>query len=309
MVVGPETEPVSPVELKLHLRLDSGSFADNIDSTQSIAPGSHAATTEYGLTGAAVEILGYQAVVYLKAGENGTGGTVDVKIQESDDNSAWVDWTTGAFTQVTTANDNATYEKAYTGSKQYIRTVARILVAACDFGVDIVRIAPTTAEDTLLNDLITTARERVEEITRRALITQTWDYCLPRWPDCDCIELPFGNLQSVESVTYKDTDGTISTLPAADYIVEQNGEQIGRVVLASDSSWPSTTLYPANPITIRFTCGWADASEVPKRIKTAIKMICADLYAMRGEPVVGQTVTEDKSVPRLLASFRLWEEF
>ncbi len=309
MVSGPETEPVSLAELKLHLRLDSGSFAENIDSTQSIAPGSHATTSGYGLTGTAVEILGYQTVVYLKAGENGTGGTVDVKVQESDDNSAWVDWTSGAFTQVTTANDHATYEKAYTGSKRYIRTVARILVAACDFGVDIVRLAPTTAEDTLLNDLITTARERVEEITRRALITQTWDYCLPRWPAGDCIELPFGNLQTVESITYKDTDGTISTLPAGDYIIEPNGELIGRVVLAYGSSWPSDALYPANPITIRFTCGWASALEVPQRIKTAIKMICAELYAMRGEPVVGQTVTEDKSVPRLLASFRLWEEF
>lgn len=118
-----------------------------------------------------------------------------------------------------------------------------------------------------MNDLITTARERVEEITKRALITQTWDYCLPRWPDGDCIELPFGNLQSVESITYKDTDGTINTLPAGDYIIEPNGELIGGIVLVYGSSWPSAALYPANPITIRFACGWASALVVPKRIK------------------------------------------
>ena len=34
----PTIEPITLNELKLHLRLDSGSFADSITSTQSIAP-------------------------------------------------------------------------------------------------------------------------------------------------------------------------------------------------------------------------------------------------------------------------------
>jgi hypothetical protein len=38
-------------------------------------------------------------------------------------------------------------------------------------------------------------------------------------------------------------------------------------------------------------------------------LIAADLYEQRGEPVVGQTVVENKVAERLLASARLWDEF
>jgi len=38
-------------------------------------------------------------------------------------------------------------------------------------------------------------------------------------------------------------------------------------------------------------------------------MLCAKPYASRGEDVIGQSVVEDKTVDRLLASSRLWEEF
>ena len=94
----PAIEPVSLDELKLHLRLDSGSFADNVGETQSIAPGSHAIANDYTThVGAAVEVIGYQAIVLLQCGTNGATGTVDVKVQDSDDNVTWTDWST-AFT-------------------------------------------------------------------------------------------------------------------------------------------------------------------------------------------------------------------
>ncbi|MDD5169783.1 MAG: phage gp6-like head-tail connector protein, partial [Syntrophales bacterium] len=67
------------------------------------------------------------------------------------------------------------------------------------------------------------------------------------------------------------------------------------------------TLYPSNPIKIRFVCGWTTAALVPYRIKAAIKMICSKLYESRGEDVLGQTVTEDKAVDRLLIGERLWD--
>ena len=165
-------------------------------------------------------------------------------------------------------------------------------------------------EDEYLESLITAVRGHVEDVTGRALLTQTWDYFLDEWPRANFIKLPFGNLQTVSSVKWKDSAGTEATLtPTTDYLVETNGAGIGRIVLPFSGSWPSGTLYPSNPITIRFICGWTSAILVPLKIVSALKMIAADLYEQRGEPVVGQTVVENKVADRLLASSRLWDEF
>ena len=312
LYTAPTIEPISLTELKLHLRLASGSLADDIDSTQLLPPASYSVQNNYTThVGTYKDVLGYSAVVYLESGTNEATGTVDVKIQESDDHSTWTDWTGGAFTQVTTANDNATYEKAYTGSKQYIRTVAKVLSAACVFGTSVVRNAATSAEDDLLTALIQAAREQVEAHTRRALLTQTWDYYLDRFPSCDYIELPFGNLQSVTSVSYKDDDGTETTMVVTtEYLVETNGAQHGRIVLPYGVPWPSpSTYYPSNPIKIRFICGWTAAASVPSTIRTAVKFLCSEMYENRGESVIGQTVVQNKTVDALLSSERLWGNF
>jgi len=307
----PTIEPITLTELLLHLRQDSEDIATALTTTQSILPGSHAVADNYTThAGTGVSVLGKTAIVNLNAGTVGAGGTVDAKIQESNDNATWTDWTGGSFTQVTAANDNAIQEKQYTGSMAYIRVVAKVLVAACEFGADILTISHETIEDNWLNDAIGAAREDVEHTTRRGLLTQTWYYYLDSFPDKNYITIPYGNLQSVSSVKYKDTDGTETTLVEnTDYIVETNGEGCGRLVLPYGISWPSVSLYPSNPITIEFVCGWTAAASIPKKIKQAILMICSDLYADRGEKVIGQTVVESKTADRLLASSRLWEEF
>lgn len=306
----PTIEPISLSELLLHLRYESSDIAGSLTTTQSILPGSHVIADNYTThAGASVDVLGKTALVNLNAGTVGAGGKVDAKIQESNDDATWTDWTGGAFTQVTADNDNAIQEKEYTGTYHYIRVVARVTVAACEFGADIITVNQESVEDDLLNDLITTAREHVEDITRRALLTQTWDYYLNDWPSGNAIILPFGNLASVTSISYKDTDGTETTLTeTTDYLVETNGEGFGRIVLPYGESWPSDVLYPSNPIKIRFVCGWTAAPDVPGRIRTAVKMIAADLYENR-EAQSNVTFQDNVAVQRLLASCRLWGEF
>lgn len=312
LITAPTLEPISLSELRLHLRLDSGSLADNIDESQSLAPASYAIANNYTThVGTGISVLGYEAIVNLNSGTNGAGGTVDVKIQESDDNVTYTDWSGGAFTQVTTSNDNAIQEKAYTGAKQYIRTVAKVLVAACYFGTTVIRLNPQAEEDDLLNDLIETARGYVEDITSRALLTQTWDYYFDEFPDEDNFKLPFGNLQlPITHLKYTNSAGTQTEMTlTTDYLVETNGEQCGRIVLPYSESWPSFTAYPSNPIVCRFICGWTAASLIPTKIRTAVKMIAAKLYESRGDNVIGQTVSEDKFFLNLLNSYKLWDEF
>lgn len=309
--VAPTIEPITAAEAKMHLGIDSETLAGNLSSTQSIAPGAHIVADNYTThAGASVDVLGKTALVYLESGTNGASGTVDCKIQDSDDGGAFTDVTSGAFTQVTEANDNNTYEKAYTGTKQYIRTVAKVLLATCEFGTAIVVDSATIADEDLLTDLITATRENVEDITRRKLLTQTWDYFLDEFPAGNSIKIPFGNLVTVTHIKYKDsaadeTEMTVTT----DYIVETNGEAVGRIVLPFGVTWPASPLYPSNPIVIRFVCGWTEAAKIPSKIRTGIKMILTDLWEHRGDAFIGQYMTENKAAEKLLASSKLWDEF
>lgn len=308
----PTLEPISSSEAKMHLNLDSETLAGNLTTYQSILPGSHAAADNWTThVGTGVDVLGKQAVVNLNAGTVGAGGTVDAKIQESDDNVTYTDVTLGAFIQVTAANDNAIQEKTYAGSKRYIRVIAKVLVAACEFGADVVVNAATIAQDDLLISLIQASREHVEDITRRALLTQTWYYYLTGWPAGNYIKMPFGSLQSVTSIKYKDSSGTETNMTVTtDYLVETNGEGIGRIVLPDGATWPSDDLYPSNPITIEYVCGWTAAALIPAKIKAALLMILADLWENRESKVLGNfSYQENRAVMALLSSARLWDEF
>jgi uncharacterized phiE125 gp8 family phage protein len=303
----PTLEPITLAELKEHLRLDSETFSGNVTTYQSILPGSHTFADNWAThVGTGIDVLGKQAIVNLNAGTVGSGGTVEAKIQESDDNVTYTDVTSGGFTLVNAANDDAIQEKAYTGVKRYIRVIAKVLVAACEFGADVIVNAATTAEDDDLTDLITDGRCEVEKITRRALLTQTWYYYLDKFPSEDFFKLPFGNLQSTDlSIKYKDSDGTETTMTVTtDYLVETNGEGCGRIVLPYGVSWPSAVLYPSNPITIEFTCGWTAATSIPKNIKRAVKFAAEDAY-YHGD----RRETLKPIIDNLLASHRLWEEF
>jgi uncharacterized phiE125 gp8 family phage protein len=291
----PATEPLSLAEVKEHLRLDSGSVADNVTTAQSIAPGDHVIAASYSLKGAGVNVLGYRTLVNLNCGENGDGGTVDAKIQESDTDSdaAYADWTGGAFTQVTTSYDNAVQEKEYTGTKAYIRVVATVAVATCDFGADIVKIQPYSAEDILLTNLIKAAREYCENFQGRSYITQTWDLLLDDWPDEDYIKVPYPPLVSVSSVKYYDTDSTEATMDSGDYYVDTYAEP-GRIVLGYGESWPSTTLRPANGVIVRFVAGYGAAASVPQCVKQAMLMLIGHWYENRESTLTGQINDEIK---------------
>lgn len=168
----------------------------------------------------------------------------------------------------------------------------------------------TNDHDVEIDMMVKAATRQVENWTRRAIMTQTWEYYLDLFPRCNYIVIPFGNLQSVSSVKYKDSTGTETTMAVTtDYLVETNGDQHGRIVLPYSGVWPSQTLYPSNPITIKFICGWTTQASVPWSIKHAVKMVCAEMFELRGESTVGQTVVPNKAAEYLIASDRLWGIF
>lgn len=144
-------------------------------------------------------------------------------------------------------------------------------------------------EDTLINADIAAARRYCEQtVLSRALITQTWDLYMDKWPDGDELLIPQPPLQSVDEVAYTDEDGTEFTFDAVNYIVDTASEP-GRIALKSTASWPSVTLQVVNGVRVRFTAGYGDAAgDVPETIRKAMKLLIGDLYEHREESLVVQ---------------------
>jgi len=145
-------------------------------------------------------------------------------------------------------------------------------------------------EDTLIEDLITAARQHAENVLAwRAFITQTWELWLDAWPGKDYIELPRPPLQSVTSVNYYDVDDTETTFAAGSYFVDTKSED-GRVGLNHGQSWPGTTLRPFNGICVTFVAGYgADGSFVPAKFRKGLLLLVGHWYEHREEVVIGVT--------------------
>lgn len=136
----------------------------------------------------------------------------------------------------------------------------------------------TGDDDVMISALITAARQEAEKITRRALITQTWELVLDSFP-CE-FHLPYPTLQSVESIKHLDTDGVEQTLSAAHYLVDADTEP-ARVVPAYGQVWPSTINQIA-AVRIRYIAGYGDAdTDIPTAIKQWIMIKVATLYENR----------------------------
>ncbi len=98
--------------------------------------------------GTGIDRLGFDdAMFMLEVGAvSGTSPTLDVKIQESADNSTFTDISGATFTQITAADKSATLRVNLAGKKRYLRAVATIAGTSPSFtgGVQAVLSKATT---------------------------------------------------------------------------------------------------------------------------------------------------------------------
>lgn len=136
----------------------------------------------------------------------------------------------------------------------------------------------SSTDDALITSLIKAARERGEEISRRAFITQTWEVTIEEWPDELEMELPRPPLQSITSIKYIDLEDVEHTVdPALYYAVTKN--EPAEVVF---KNIPGYSLRREGAITIQFIAGYGNAgTDVPERIKFAIQSLVAAWYENR----------------------------
>jgi uncharacterized phiE125 gp8 family phage protein len=166
-----------------------------------------------------------------------------------------------------------------------------------------------TAEDELLKRLRATARQRVEKITNRKLITQTWKAYYDEWPSGDAIVLPYTPLSTgtAPSITYVDSTAGSNTFSTTGWRSDSVTEP-PRLVLTYSQSWPSASLDNMNPIYAQFVCGYGNTStSVPEEIKSAMLLMVGHLYENRETHLVGRTINAiPDSLDALLASYRVW---
>lgn len=133
-------------------------------------------------------------------------------------------------------------------------------------------------ENDLLVTMLKAAREWCESFQNRAFISQTITLTLDEFPDTFTVPKP--RLQSVTSIKYIDTDGAQQTLSSDVYDVDSQSEP-ARIALAYSQSWPSIR-GDINSVEVIYVAGYGDAaSNIPDRVKAAIKLLAGHLYEHR----------------------------
>lgn len=165
-----------------------------------------------------------------------------------------------------------------------------------------------TEDDAYITRLITAARQAVEVRAKGVFLTSEWLTAWRHFPGRQSypgVDLYYGGgaypvrqesfelwlpklpVQSVNSVKYIDTSGTLVTLDEGDYHVALDGDGPALVTPSlARNIWPVTAPYP-DAVQVSYTCGFASADDVPVCAKQAVLMVLGTYYENREETVLG----------------------
>ena len=186
-----------------------------------------------------------------------------------------------------------------------------------------------TSQDTTISLLMLAARRYAETYTGRSLMTQHWQAVadgfpgwfpltgtpwnayapIPAWNHQHAestIKLGRGPVQSVQSITYVDTTGTMQTLDPSTYIFDASDlEQ--RIAPVFGTYWPVTQRQLA-AVKINFTAGVGDPTLVPPTILNWMLVRIATAYEHReAEEIVARGKLQPVAyVDTLLDSEKVW---
>lgn len=301
LITAPTVEPVTLAEARTHLKLGptSGEPAPTAPTVALVSPAT-AGNVDSG-------VHRYRVTFVTSDGET-EGGAISATVTVADKAVNGKVLVSAIPLGGASVTSRRLYRTAAAGSTYLLlATVADNTtttytdnIADASLGVE----APATNStvDPELVRAIAASRTIVERHTRRALLTQTWELQLEEFPD-DEIELPLPPLQSVTSITYKDTSGAWQTLSAASYVVDAPAGFVaerGRVSLAYGQKWPSTYEEEV-AVKVRFVAGYGSAeSSIPRDIQAAVLLWVGDLYDAR----CGGSARNTDAIEALLSSYR-----
>lgn len=160
---------------------------------------------------------------------------------------------------------------------------------------------PSTAtdDDTWIASAVSAARSLLERSVPGGLAIrlQTKQLVLNKFPSSEYgeIELPFSPLVSSSSeitITYYDGNNSSTTLATSDYrLINPGNGYRAKLYPAIDKTWP-VSKSRQDAVTIEFSCGSTNSSNVPPTIKHAMNMLVTHWYENRSALVVG-TITKE----------------
>ena len=147
-------------------------------------------------------------------------------------------------------------------------------------------------DDALLNSCITSARMFFESQCEISIASQELLLALDSFDDI--VYLPRGPVQSVEDISYADSENNQQVM---DDWIEDLVSNPTRITPAFGQSWPDTAEV-VNAVQVSYTAGYTTPSMVPKLLKSGMLFYVAHLYENRS----AVTDSDLKEVPMAVES-------
>ena len=146
-----------------------------------------------------------------------------------------------------------------------------------------------TEFDQDLQDIITAAVAMVESETNTTLLTTTFAAYWDRWPLPGVpLKVPGNPVTAVNSITYKDANGSSQVWDAADY--QFSGNRSPSVILPAPSvgSYPALQAGALDSVEVEFVAGYGDTGgDVPELFLQMIKLLIGHWFRNREAVLVG----------------------
>lgn len=149
----------------------------------------------------------------------------------------------------------------------------------------------SSAEDDIIDALITSARLGAESLTSRSFVNRTLKQTHEDFPPGGELVLRASPVSSITSVTYTDQDGDTQTYDS-DYYRLVLDRPRPYIKLKAGAIWPIVQTDNDTAVTVAMVAGYgAAATDVPANVRVALKMIIAYAYENRGDgrPIVRLT--------------------
>jgi len=147
----------------------------------------------------------------------------------------------------------------------------------------------TTADDTLIDNLIKAATESCQIYTNQYFMTTIVEQYSDTW--AEFYTLYKSPVSEITHIKYYDSDDTEQTLASSNYILDDVSKP-ARIGISVKGSLPNLA-NRINAIHVKYTVGYGSAStDVPDGIKQAVLLTLGNWYENRQTVITGRTATE-----------------